>query len=68
VLPPGPAPAALIGIWPCGAPGFKAAQAYEAAVTGAPPLHRPAIASSPGLYFGRAGGLPTRPCPAALGS
>ena len=30
VLPPEPIPAALVGIWPCGLPGFESAQSFVA--------------------------------------
>jgi hypothetical protein len=37
VLPPTPAPKAQVGLWFCGAPGFEAAQSFEAVVDGKPP-------------------------------
>lgn len=40
ILPPEPAPAALVGIWPCGLPGFETAQEFEAIVTGAAPVYQ----------------------------
>ena len=40
VLPPKPAPKALVGLWFCGAKGFQAAQAFGAVVAGAAPLYQ----------------------------
>ena len=40
VLPPKPAPKALVGLWFCGKQGFEAAQAFDAVVAGAVPLYQ----------------------------